>query len=220
MDTGMVIEEEGKKKEKYDINQVLNPLQIIWIMDKLLSCEMAWISGHSLAQTVYTCIYFHQVPTLMDIPPPPLNTTDIDLIMQSILKAYILTSVKCCQHIWKEMISGNIFEEEDFATNLFGLSLYDQLLDVDVFNDLSLALRILKTYIDGNELKDDLKTSLLAIHQRLSIRKSFLQALIYFEQVKCSHIHQAKKSLEEIIDLLNKNNDNDDKKSAVTTKKK
>ncbi|KAI9305646.1 Mak10 subunit, NatC N-terminal acetyltransferase-domain-containing protein [Cunninghamella echinulata] len=213
MDTGMVIDE-GKRK-KYDIEQVLNPLQVLWIMDKLLSCEMAWISGHSLAQTVYTCIYFHHVPTLMDLPPPPLNTADIDSVIQCVLKAYILASVKCCQHIWKEMISGNIFEEEDFTTNLFGLSLYDQLSDMDAFNDLSLALRILKTYIEGNEISDELKNNLLAIYERLSLRKSFLQALIYFEQPRCSHIHQVKKSLNEIMALLD-NNSNKTKDPAIT----
>ncbi|KAI8084806.1 Mak10 subunit, NatC N-terminal acetyltransferase-domain-containing protein [Halteromyces radiatus] len=200
MDTGMVImEDDGDKKgADYDINQTLKPEELLWIMDQLLACEMAWLSGHSLAQTVYTCIYFHHVPTLLDRPPPTLTESkNLDKVMQAVLKAYILGSVKCCHHIWNEMVSGNIFEEEDFTTNLFGLSLYETILDMDVFNDIQLALRILKVYMDSNN-----SPVLLAIYQRLNARKQFLQSLIYLAQPQCSHINEAQTMLKKLAESL------------------
>lgn len=72
---------------------------------------MAWLSGHSLAQTVYTCIYFHHVRYLHNQSPPSSPEADnLDLLMQVVFRAYILGSVKCCHHIWNEMVSGNIYE--------------------------------------------------------------------------------------------------------------
>ncbi len=60
MDTGMLVEESPKK---FDIFKRISAEQSLGIMDRLVTREMAWISGHSLSQTVYTCIYFHHIHT-------------------------------------------------------------------------------------------------------------------------------------------------------------
>ena len=33
----------------------------VGIIDECLSCLVTWLEGHSLAQTVFTCLYLHQV---------------------------------------------------------------------------------------------------------------------------------------------------------------
>jgi hypothetical protein len=44
MDTGMVVEGTESKGSEYDIKQVLSPSQVLWIMDRLLACEVKRLS--------------------------------------------------------------------------------------------------------------------------------------------------------------------------------
>lgn len=106
MDTGMVTEEATKE---FDLYQRVSPEQTLGIMDGLVTREMAWISGHSLSQTVYTCVYFHHVPVLNESHMPTL-TSNMDDIIFGVLKTYVLSTVKCCHYIWTEMTQGNVFE--------------------------------------------------------------------------------------------------------------
>lgn len=106
MDTGMLVKE---KPNTFDIHNRISIEETLGIMDRLLTREMAWISGHSLAQTVYTCIYFHHIATLNQLPMPTL-TSGMDDIIYGVLKTYVLATVKCCHYIWTEMTQGNVFE--------------------------------------------------------------------------------------------------------------
>lgn len=106
MDTGMAIEETF---EKFDIEKRLSCEDALGIMDRLVVREMAWISGHSLAQTVYTCIYFHHIKKLNELSMPTL-TSNMDDIIYGVLRSYILATVKCCHYIWTEMTQGNVYE--------------------------------------------------------------------------------------------------------------
>ena len=42
--------------------------QRVGVMDATLSCLVAWLEGHSLAQTVFTNLYLHQ-PFQVEDPP-------------------------------------------------------------------------------------------------------------------------------------------------------
>ncbi|RCH84548.1 hypothetical protein CU098_000842, partial [Rhizopus stolonifer] len=106
MDTGMAVAEPYRA---FDITQQFSAEQILSIMDKLVTREMAWISGHSLSQTVYTCIYFHHIQSLNEFSMPTL-TSPVPDIIYGVLRTYILATVKCCHYIWMEMTQGNIYE--------------------------------------------------------------------------------------------------------------
>lgn len=106
MDTGMTIEHTF---ESFDTERRRSPEDTLGIMDRLIVREMAWISGHSLAQTVYTCIYFHHIKKLNELPMPTL-TSNMDDIIYGVLRSYILATVKCCHYIWTEMTQGNVYE--------------------------------------------------------------------------------------------------------------
>ncbi|KAI9318593.1 Mak10 subunit, NatC N-terminal acetyltransferase-domain-containing protein [Dichotomocladium elegans] len=185
MDTGMAL----PNTTTYDISQPLNWQQVLWVMDRLLSCEMGWLSGHSLSQTVYTCIYFHHLRTL---------ATEDDRHGQdkyrAALKAYLLASVKCCYFIWVEMTACNVYEEEDFTTNLFGLSLYEDISEAMILNMLDVAIFQLQNEKDESEAKPILK--------RLIARKSYLLALIYLSEAQCQRLPEARIELKKLQDLL------------------
>jgi hypothetical protein len=80
---------------------------------------MAWISGHSLSQTVYTCTYFHHIKTLAETPMPTLSSKTEE-IMYGVLKTYVLATVKSCHYVWTEMTQGNVYE----VNTWFGRLLY------------------------------------------------------------------------------------------------
>ncbi|ORY95835.1 Mak10 subunit, NatC N-terminal acetyltransferase-domain-containing protein [Syncephalastrum racemosum] len=203
MDTGMVLE--NTSSVPFDVQQRLTPEQLLWIMDRLLSCEMAWMSGHSLSQTIYTCLYFHHVPALATEPPANLNMDDPVDVIYTVLKAYILATVRCCQLVWSEMTLGNVYEEEDFTTNLFGLSLYEQYPDQLIFNEVDSALFHLKKLVQNKAAikeKGFTEAGLDALYRRLEARKCYSFALIYLAQPQCTHLNEAKLELEKVLDLI------------------
>jgi N-alpha-acetyltransferase 35, NatC auxiliary subunit len=73
--------------------------------------QMAWLSGHSLSQTVFTCMYFHDVFSLVQEKIEPSQRIDQPPeLVSSVLKAYVLATTKCCHLVWREMVSGNVYE--------------------------------------------------------------------------------------------------------------
>ncbi|KAI8146778.1 Mak10 subunit, NatC N-terminal acetyltransferase-domain-containing protein [Fennellomyces sp. T-0311] len=199
MDTGMLIEDNNI--QPLDVDRALEPLELLWIMDRLLSCEMGWISGHSLSQTVYTCIYFHNLQTLVSEQGETSPTGTI----RNALKAYILGTVKCCQYVWDEMTLGNVYEEEDFTTNLFGLSLSEHYTDSMVMNAIDTALIEIRNMVErGNPEGSSIFTAeaLAPLYNRLLMRKSYLLGLLYLSQPRCSHFVDAKTQFGKVLELL------------------
>jgi hypothetical protein len=100
-------------------------------MDRFLTCEMAWISGHSLSQTVYTCTFFHHIKTSTKTPRPTLSSK-AEEIMYGVLKTYVLATVKSCHYVWTEMTQGNVYE----VNTWFGRLLYgNRLIFFCFFNE-------------------------------------------------------------------------------------
>lgn len=84
----------------------LNPeiRDVIGVSDEILSCVCTWLDGHSLAQTVLTCLYLHSVPQIQSG------------VMVSICNA----ALKCCELINYIVSSAGCYEEEDFITCTYG----------------------------------------------------------------------------------------------------
>ncbi|KAG1143589.1 hypothetical protein G6F37_006800 [Rhizopus arrhizus] len=191
MDTGALVK---IAEPSLDISRQLSAEETLDIMDSLITREIAWLSGHSLSQTVYTCIYFHHIVTLNELSPKIIASTDINDVIYSALRVYILASVKCCHYIWMEMAQGNVYEEEDFTTNLFGLSFDNQLPDICVFDDLDTSIKHLMVLNSSPAIE--------AILNRIEIRKSYLLALIHLSQNDASNLTRAKANLKNVDELL------------------
>ncbi|KAL0075348.1 Mak10 subunit, NatC N-terminal acetyltransferase-domain-containing protein [Phycomyces blakesleeanus] len=198
MDTGMVLPD--SQSGVFDVSKRISAPHLIWIMDRLLSYEMAWISGHALSQTVFTCTYFHHITALAEDYHPPAATDPAEVIY-SALRTYIIATVKCCHYVWNEMTQGNVYEEEDFTTNLFGLHLCEQFSDVRVLNDIDTSLHLIGQVIE-REPKDIEIKDLKGIVNRLQARKEFLVGLVYLSQPHCSHFSQARAELRNLLDIL------------------
>ncbi|KAF9209474.1 hypothetical protein BGZ49_004065 [Haplosporangium sp. Z 27] len=132
MDTGMILEDYAKLPQ-YNINRLLDPREFIWVFDNILVGQMTWLSGHALSQTLFTSCYILRLfeidlkddssgtPTDTEgTPSPPVQFVTV------VLKACVLAIAKTAGIIWNEMKKGQVYEEEDFMTNKFGVTLYDK----------------------------------------------------------------------------------------------
>lgn len=94
---------------------------------------MTWHSGHSLSQTLFTCMYFHHVLELnsglfinnsnYDSTQDPNSPIEFVIL---VLKAYVLGTVKCSHLVWDEMTKGNVYEVR------YKLIILECLLDINI----------------------------------------------------------------------------------------
>lgn len=47
--------------------ETLKPAELLGIMDDLVGALVSWLKGHSLVQTVFSCVYLHDVERIHDL---------------------------------------------------------------------------------------------------------------------------------------------------------
>lgn len=62
-------------------------------------------------------MYIHHVFALVkdDVVVSEKETEPPELVF-FVLKAYVLATIKCCHFVWREMISGNVYEASGIDT--------------------------------------------------------------------------------------------------------
>ncbi|CAL9222727.1 unnamed protein product [Arabidopsis halleri] len=114
MDSGMVSTfysideaiESGFAPVPISSDTTVNVQSIIDIMDHLLACEATWHMGHSLAQTVFSCIYVLR----------PERTSS-----QALLHSYCRVIRATCRAVVSVVSDARTNEEEDLFTMTYGL---------------------------------------------------------------------------------------------------
>uniref|UniRef100_A0A1J3GRG8 N-alpha-acetyltransferase 35, NatC auxiliary subunit n=1 Tax=Noccaea caerulescens TaxID=107243 RepID=A0A1J3GRG8_NOCCA len=114
MDSGMVSAfysideaiESGFAPVPISSDRTVNVESIIDIMDHLLVCEATWHMGHSLAQTVFSCIYVLR----------PERTSS-----QALLHSYCRVIRATCRAVVSVVSDARTNEEEDLLTMTYGL---------------------------------------------------------------------------------------------------
>ncbi|KAK9761882.1 N-alpha-acetyltransferase, non-catalitic subunit [Basidiobolus ranarum] len=205
MDTGMNVE--GQEESKYfDVSSLLSSSQVLGIMDKLCCCELSWHSGHSLSQTIFTCLYVHNVFRIPEIDGR--NEFDENLVTL-VLKSYVLGVIKCCHLVWQEMIKGNVYEEEDFTTNKYGLSFYEDYPETEVLRLLEDSevwlIKIIETAGQGEQIQlrqgELIETShAKALLSRIQLRRGYLLGLIYISGMQFSEAQKEFDLAKSLID--------------------
>ncbi|TRY99438.1 hypothetical protein DNTS_022988 [Danionella cerebrum] len=98
--------EQAVKDEAIRVKDLSVP-ELIGIMDTCFCCLITWLEGHSLAQTVFTCLYVHNP----------------DLIQDPALKAFALGILKICDIAR---------EKEDFQAMTYGFKMANNVTDLRV----------------------------------------------------------------------------------------
>ncbi|KAL2872538.1 N-alpha-acetyltransferase 35, NatC auxiliary subunit [Aspergillus lucknowensis] len=181
MDSGYLgSEEDGRSLEDdYDVLRDLSPEEVLGIMDELLCHEMAWHMGHPLSQTLFTSLYLDKL-----LWPVPKNFEDTQFgrgridggkagpkMVDTVLRAYCLGLVKCCDFVHARVTAEFFYEEEDFSTQLYNRSLLSH-FDSDLFCDL--LHRAISWIDDQTTIETNVRS---AIKARLEFRLGFLLGL-------------------------------------------
>ncbi|KAJ6643077.1 N-alpha-acetyltransferase 35, NatC auxiliary subunit like [Pseudolycoriella hygida] len=133
--------------------------ELIGIMDSVYSCLVSWLEGHSLAQTLFICLYLHQ----------PYQIEDKSL------KAFCCAIHKLAQIIRKFILYSVVYEEEDFE-----IRDYEYTLEPDMSNSKSCFMlkdaedELTKRIKSGQDASEET----MAIVNRLKFLRLVLQALV------------------------------------------
>ena len=141
MDSGFVPEGDTFESE-FDAQGPLEPRQILWVMDQLLCLEVAWMHGESLAQTVFTSLHVDRILDLekTTMSAPTSGSCPNDVLVRLVLRAYCMALIKCVNGVLDIVLRQNFYEEEDFATHLYGRELLNFVSPEQAIDDLAQAL--------------------------------------------------------------------------------
>ncbi|XP_040211448.1 N-alpha-acetyltransferase 35, NatC auxiliary subunit isoform X2 [Rana temporaria] len=169
--------------------------ELIGIMDTCFCCLITWLEGHSLAQTVFTCLYVHNP----------------DLIEDPAMKAFALGILKICDIAREKVNKAAVFEEEDFQSMTYGFKMANSVTDLRVTGMLKdveddLQRRVKSTRIRQGEARDpevELEhQQCLAVFSRVKFTRVLLTVLIAFTKKETSAVVEASKLIIQAADLL------------------
>ncbi|TYJ52956.1 hypothetical protein B9479_006425 [Cryptococcus floricola] len=118
MDTGT--RDKLQSTQLFDPNANISAEDLCFIMDRMLALEVSWYRGGNLCQSVYSCLYFHNL-YMIEAPSDPLATGN--LLTQLVLRAYILLFCKSIDFAYTELAKGNVYEGEDCWLDHYGVPL-------------------------------------------------------------------------------------------------
>ncbi|XP_030273091.1 N-alpha-acetyltransferase 35, NatC auxiliary subunit isoform X2 [Sparus aurata] len=152
--------------------------ELIGIIDTCFCCLITWLEGHSLAQTVFTCLYVHNP----------------DLIEEPALKSFALGILKVCDIAREKVNKAAVFEEEDFQAMTYGFKMANNVTDLRVTGMLK-------------DVEDELQRKVkhqqcLALFNRIKFTRLLLTALITFTKKETSSVCEAQKLVAQAADLL------------------
>ncbi|MCO5549625.1 hypothetical protein L7F22_003098 [Adiantum nelumboides] len=185
---------QGSSIHSFDVFAQLTTLDIIWMMDRILACEAAWLesaslSGASLSQTIHTCLYVHHLSSIH-----PTNSKTPSLV-GFILRPFLIAILKTVGLIWDELVKGHVLDGEDYMGDKAGVSLLE---DLDPQNALGLLDSAL-SWLDSN--KDSIgENERKALQDRLSFRKCFLSAITLFSRMDPSTTFRRTTDIESSLD--------------------
>merc|ERR1719209_1750193 len=81
--------------------------RVVGLVDECLACLVTWLEGHSLAQTVFTCLYLHHT----------------DRVEEPVLRAALVTLLRLVDVVRELVAKAGVYEEEDFQPLTYGFHL-------------------------------------------------------------------------------------------------
>lgn len=189
MDSGIVCKyysideaiENGAAPVPISINKTVDVQCTIDIMDHLLACEATWHKGHSLAQTVFSCIYLLR----------PDRTSS-----HALLHSYCRVIRATCKAVISVVSDARTHEEDDLFTMAYGLPLDGDgdekclsLLNA-VEETISRQLRACKAPSSRRRVLEDMEP----LQTNLDLEEGYCKALLCrlrFPFLPCSYIYEA-----------------------------
>lgn len=115
-----------------------SPEELIGIMDEVLACIATWLEGHTLAQTVFTCMYL----------------LDIEKVESIYLRAFSLAIVKTVEYMRACICQGRVFAEDDQQGVCHGFNMLNQISESAITASLKEAEEKLQNVLKQLEQSD------------------------------------------------------------------
>mmetsp|Transcript_42731 Transcript_42731/g.91676 ORF Transcript_42731/g.91676 Transcript_42731/m.91676 type:complete len:726 (-) Transcript_42731:238-2415(-) len=112
MDTGYKGDEDmtlERAEKEGIIKKSLPERELLAIWDRLLMYYMLWMEGHTIVQTIWCCLYLHNLEEYVKPIPSLAAFTDVFLL--------------ACRFANKSVFAANIFDDEDYMPMLFDIDL-------------------------------------------------------------------------------------------------
>uniref|UniRef100_A0A4W3GWC5 N-alpha-acetyltransferase 35, NatC auxiliary subunit n=1 Tax=Callorhinchus milii TaxID=7868 RepID=A0A4W3GWC5_CALMI len=189
--------EQAVKDETIKIKGLTLP-ELIGIMDTCFCCLITWLEGHSLAQTVFTCLYVHNP----------------DLIEDPAMKAFALGILKICDIAREKVNKAAVFEEvragaemsrEDFQSMTYGFKMANNVTDLRVTGNCYFPYLPYTRSRQGEERNPEVELEhqqCTAVFSRIKFTRLLLTALIAFTKKETSAVSEAQKLMTQAADLL------------------
>lgn len=161
--SGVITLEDAIESGKAPIS--VSTSQLIDIMDHLLACEATWHRGHSLAQTVFSCLY------LLDLDRTSSN---------ALLYSYCRTIRAVCSLIRTAVATIHSNEEEDLFTVAFGLPLEGE-GDGKCLSGLHLIEEVVTRQLKGSKgllLKKKIAEEIEPLQEDPTLEEGYCQAVL------------------------------------------
>lgn len=132
------------------------PTQLIGIFDEAISCMATWLKGHTLAQTLFTCLYL----------------LDVEQCESLFLRAFTVTIVKIAEYLREIIAKGGVYTEEDQQIICVGFNMLNSYSDESVLATLKTAkerlISISKTSIHPKDCNNVLIDGPLSMTSQLN----------------------------------------------------
>jgi len=144
----------------------LEPGEVVVMVDQTLSCLVTWLEGHSLAQTVLTNLYLHQV----------------DKVQCVLVKAVCVAVLKLVELVKDIIGKAGVYEEEDFQPLTYGFRLCQDITEQRCVAGLREAEELLgrdvrrtkaREGVDRTEEEKREHGEFLALHSRVKFLRLF-----------------------------------------------
>ncbi|XP_047139471.1 N-alpha-acetyltransferase 35, NatC auxiliary subunit isoform X1 [Hydra vulgaris] len=157
--------------------------EVLGVINELTACFCTWLDGHSLVQTVFTCLYCHNPSVIEDV----------------VLKAFCISTLKMVDIVRNICTRAKVYEEEDFQPLTYGFKLACNVTELRISGMLREAdeeiTRHLKIYLNDEENSKNEIDICKAIKIRLKFWRALYCALLVFEKQDCSEMKRCKEYL-------------------------
>lgn len=162
----------------------LTPTTLLGIIDGTLARLVSWLEGHSLAQTVFTCLYLHR----------PYASQD------RALKVFCLSVYKLLDVIKELLHKAMVYEEEDFQPMQYGFHLSPDISEQRMIG----MLREVEEELHKKTRNKQGEPEMQAIFARIKFVRIYLQVLntLRKEEQQQNSLNDCQRLLSSALEML------------------
>lgn len=162
------------------------------------------LTGASVAESVYTCLYTHNA-VLLDMKTRIESTDDEDSAVtpaQRAVYALSLALVAISKIVRDIVLRADIYEEEDFSTQMYGLEFFDEVLKVESYLDIENGVKSIAGVEGGRPAELVLRFLLDFLKSCVSMSEPSSDMVVAVAEATKINVKSGQEKLQELKNLL------------------